>query len=138
LVLPSELRLLPVARAFVEALCQAGRLDQAATSAVVLAVHEALSNVIRHAHRDRPGAPLQINCLLCRDRVEVQVLDEGEPFNLAAVPHLDPSEVRLGGRGIFLMRRLMDELSCQPRGERGNILRMVKRCGGNSLLPECG
>jgi hypothetical protein len=26
------------------------------------------------------------------------------------------------------MRTLMDELSCQPRGERGNSLRMVKRC----------
>ena len=44
------------------------------------------------------------------------------------MPHLDPAEVRIGGRGVFLMRKLMDELSCQPRGERGNTLRMVKRC----------
>jgi anti-sigma regulatory factor (Ser/Thr protein kinase) len=44
------------------------------------------------------------------------------------VPHLDPGEVRVGGRGIFLMRQLMDELSSQPRSQGGNILRMVKRC----------
>jgi anti-sigma regulatory factor (Ser/Thr protein kinase) len=46
---------------------------------------------------------------------------------LNAVPPLDPSEVRVGGRGIFLMRSLMDELSIQPRQGRGNVLRMVKR-----------
>jgi anti-sigma regulatory factor (Ser/Thr protein kinase) len=60
--------------------------------------------------------------------VEIHVLDEGEPFDLQAVPQLDPAELRLGGRGVFLMRALMDEISCQPRGQRGNILRMVKRC----------
>jgi anti-sigma regulatory factor (Ser/Thr protein kinase) len=36
--------------------------------------------------------------------------------------------LRIGGRGVFLMRALMDELSCQPRGEGGNTLRMFKRC----------
>jgi hypothetical protein len=32
------------------------------------------------------------------------------------------------------MRALMDELSCQPRGEIGNTLRMVKHCPASSLL----
>ena len=45
-----------------------------------------------------------------------------------AVPHLDPAELRVGGRGVYIMRTIMDELTCQPRGERGNVLRMVKRC----------
>jgi serine/threonine-protein kinase RsbW len=138
LVLPSELRLLPVARAFVEAVCQAGRLDQHVIEAIGMALHEAISNVIRHAHHDHPEAQFQIRCSLGRDRVEIQVWDEGEPFDLAAVPHLDPAELRLGGRGVFLMRALMDEVSCQPRGPRGNILRMVKRCGRNSAACDRG
>ena len=37
-----------------------------------------------------------------------------------------------------LMRTLMDELSCAPRGERGNALRMVKRCRWNSQPRHCG
>jgi len=126
LTLPSDLRLLSVARAFIEAVCSAGRLDPDSTEAIVLALHEAISNVIRHAHHDQPEAQLQIDCYLTHDRVEVQVLDEGEPFNLAAVPELDPAELRIGGRGVYLMRTLMDEVTCQPRGQRGNILRMVK------------
>ena len=72
------------------------------------------------------GDPLQIQCVFVPDGIEVRLLDEGDPFDITAVPHLDPSELRPGGRGVFLMRRLMDELSTQPRGNHGNTLRMVK------------
>jgi serine/threonine-protein kinase RsbW len=132
LTLPSDPHLLPVARAFVEAACQAQRLEAAAVQAVGLALHEALSNVIQHAHCNSPGASLQIFCSACSDRVEIRILDEGQPFDLAAVPRLNPAEVRLGGRGVFLMRALMDELTCERRADHGNVLRMVKLCGWKS------
>ena len=138
LMLPSDLRLLTVARAFIEAVCQAARLDPADAEAIVLAVHEAVSNVIRHAHQDQPQAPVQIHCFLGCDQVEIHILDEGEPFDLAAVPDLDPAELRVGGRGVFLMRALMDELTCQPRGPRGNRLRLVKHCTRSPRLSDCG
>jgi len=132
LTIPSDLRLLPLARSFLEAVCLSAGFERTSTDAVVLACNEAMSNVIRHAHQDQPAAELQIQCFLASDGIEIRLLDEGEPFDLTTVPQLDPSEVRLGGRGIFLMRKLMDELSCQPRGPRGNTLRMVKRCGRKS------
>ena len=128
LTLPSDLRLLVVARTFVESICKARGLDQATTDAIVLATHEAANNVIRHAHHGDPAAQLQIQCHLGADGIELLLLDEGDPFDLDNVPRLDPSELRIGGRGVFLMRTLMDELTCQPRGPRGNTLRMVKRC----------
>jgi serine/threonine-protein kinase RsbW len=138
LVLPSELRFLAVARAFMESVCQAGRLDQCVTDAVLLAVHEAISNVIRHAHREQPETSFHLHCTMCCDRMEIEILDEGEPFDLASVPDMNPSELRIGGRGVFLMRTLMDELSCRPRGERGNVLHMVKLYRENTRLPDCG
>ncbi len=128
LTMPSDLCLVPIARGFVEAFCQVAGLDQSTTNAVVLATNEATHNILRHAHRNHPEASVQIQCRLCDGAIEICLLDEGEPFDLASVPHLDPSEVRLGGRGVFLMRTLMDELNCLPRGSRGNTLRMVKRC----------
>jgi serine/threonine-protein kinase RsbW len=135
LTLPSDLRHLPIARLFVEGVCQAEGFDKPVTDAVVLAANEATSNVIRHAHRDCPGSPLRIQCRLLSDGIEVCLFDEGPSFDLDAVPRLDPSEVRVGGRGVFLMRSLMDEVSIQPRQERGNVLRMVKRGARNSLQP---
>jgi serine/threonine-protein kinase RsbW len=127
LTIPSDLRLLALARAFVEAVCQVAGLDERATHAVVLATDEAANNVMRHAHRGRPEAPLIIQCFIRHDSIEIRLLDEGAPFDLSSVPQLNPAELRIGGRGVFLMRRLMDELSVQPRAERGNTLRMVKR-----------
>jgi serine/threonine-protein kinase RsbW len=127
LTIPSDLRLLSLARAFVSAFCDSAGLDEPTTNGIVLACDEATNNVMRHAHLDHPDAQVQLQCRMCHDHIEILIHDEGQPFDLATVPHLDPGELRVGGRGVFLMRAIMDELSCQPRGERGNTLRMVKR-----------
>lgn len=134
LTIPSDLGLLALVRSFIEAACFAAGCEGRTTDAVVMATDEAVNNIMRHAHRGHPEATIQIQCLHHADSIEVRLLDEGEPFDLAAVPYLDPSEVRIGGRGVFLMRALMDELSCQPRGEQGNTLRMVKRRSPPPLL----
>jgi serine/threonine-protein kinase RsbW len=127
LTIPSDLRLLPLARAFVESVCRIAGFDERSTHAVVVATDEAANNVMRHAHQKLPDALLRIQCLIGPEEIEVRLYDEGEPFDISAVPHMDPGEMRIGGRGVFLMRALMDELSCQPHGERGNVLRMIKR-----------
>lgn len=134
LTIPSDLQLLALARSFVEGVCRVAGFDERATDAIVMATDEATNNVIRHAHRDHPESPLQIQCCFVSEGIEIRLLDEGDPFDIASVPYLDPAELRPGGRGVFLMRALMDELSCQPRGDRGNLLRMVKRCG-RSIRP---
>jgi serine/threonine-protein kinase RsbW len=138
LTIPSDLRMLSVARSFALAVCQVCALDKHTMQAIMLSSSEAITNIIRHAHHDRPGAPLQLQFRLFPDFMELLLYDEGEPFDITAVPHLDPAELRVGGRGVFLMRALMDELSCRPREGSGNILRMVKRLPGQSPLRECG
>ncbi|MGE3809722.1 MAG: ATP-binding protein [Gemmataceae bacterium] len=128
LTIPSNLRLMPLVHVYLEAVCEVGELDPDATHAVVLATGEAVQNIIRHAHRHCPQASLQIQCSFREDGVEIVLSDEGEPFDVSSVPHLDPAELRIGGRGVFLMRSLMDELHCLPRCDKGNHLRMFKRC----------
>ena len=61
LTIPSDLRLLAIVRAFVEAACKAAGLEDATSAAIVLATHEAAGNVIRHAHQDIPHAQLQVD-----------------------------------------------------------------------------
>jgi anti-sigma regulatory factor (Ser/Thr protein kinase) len=139
LSLPSELRMLSVARGFVEAVCQAYRLDRATTHALVIATGEALTNIVRHAHQDRPGSQIDIRLQILPDVAVLTFRDQGEPFDLASVPQLPPGELRIGGRGIYLMRTLMDELTCEPAGQGhgGNVTRMVKRRGADEQR-ECG
>jgi serine/threonine-protein kinase RsbW len=126
LTLPSDLNLLPLARAFVETVCRAANFDHCFCEAVELATHEALQNIIRHAHCERLDALLEIHAFPLAQALEIRLLDEGDPFDVANVPHLEPGELRIGGRGVFLMRRLMDEVHSEPRQPHGNVLRMVK------------
>jgi serine/threonine-protein kinase RsbW len=59
--------------------------------------------------------------------------DHGKPFDPASVPEpnvkADLSERKIGGLGMYLMRKLMDEVSYESSPETGNILTMIKRLG---------
>jgi anti-sigma regulatory factor (Ser/Thr protein kinase) len=127
LTIPSDLRLLALTRAFIEAVCHVAGLDHTKTHHVVLAVDEATNNVIRHAHRGNMASPILVQCFVHDKELEIRLHDEGEPFDLESLPALDPAELRPGGRGIFLIRHLMDQVSVLPRSPRGNILRLIKK-----------
>jgi anti-sigma regulatory factor (Ser/Thr protein kinase) len=126
LVIPSDLKLIPLARTFVETVCCFFECDPCFMDALQLATHEALQNIIRHAHHNCCHTLLEIQAWPRPDGLELRLLDEGQPFDVASVPHLEPGELRIGGRGVYMMRRLVDELSSEARQPRGNILRMVK------------
>jgi sigma-B regulation protein RsbU (phosphoserine phosphatase) len=126
ITLPSDLRLLALARTFIETACSSFGCDPCFVESIQLAVHEALQNIIRHAHAGRTEALLEIQVVPLEDGLEVRILDEGKPFDVAGVPYLEPGEMRIGGRGVFLMRRLVDEMACEPRRPCGNILRLIK------------
>jgi serine/threonine-protein kinase RsbW len=140
LTLPSDPRMLSVARTFVEAVGQACSLDRSIIHAVVTATGEAVTNIIRHAHRDLPLAQIHLQFQVLAETVVLVFRDQGEPFDIALVPHMSPGELRIGGRGVFLMRALMDEVICEPclPGQRGNTLRLVKRCAGAGQVRTCG
>jgi serine/threonine-protein kinase RsbW len=135
LALPTDPRMLSVARTFLEAVCQTLQVDRSTTHAVVMACGEAVVNIIRHAHRNRPQAQIQIQVRITPDAIMLDLQDEGEPFDFAAIPDLNPAEMRLGGRGVYMIRNLMDQVSCQSR-EGGNCLHMEKRWPSSSECDE--
>jgi serine/threonine-protein kinase RsbW len=138
--IPSELCMLSTARNFVESVGVCCGLAPSFVRSLVLVTGEAVTNIVRHAHRQVAAAQLQILFEIQADRVVLTFVDQGEPFDIRAVPHLEPGELRIGGRGVYLMRTLMDELSCQPRADQqpGNRLQMVKRIESGNWSRECG
>jgi serine/threonine-protein kinase RsbW len=94
--------------------------DEADVFAVHLALEEALVNAIKHGnHKDRSKS-VDVVCRLKPDRVQIEITDEGEGFDPAAVP--DPTtEENLeipSGRGLMLMRCYMTSLEFNPKGNR--------------------
>jgi serine/threonine-protein kinase RsbW len=96
-----------------------------------LAVEEAITNIIMHGYKGRTGTIL-ISCRATHGLVEVQIEDNGVPFDPLSVPEPDLTgnveDRHIGGLGIFLIRQVMDEIVY--RFENGkNILTLVKRKG---------
>jgi serine/threonine-protein kinase RsbW len=96
-------------------------------SEIEIAISEALANAVIHGNHENTHKKVDV---ICRCRMDGEVLitvrDEGDGFESSAVP--DPTESdRLfltSGRGLHLMRALMDEVSFE---ENGTVVRMRKR-----------
>ncbi len=75
---------------------------------VVLALNEAATNAVLYGSSgDRP---IQVRVQVHDDWVEASVLDHG-PEPPAGLPvAADPDELPAGGRGLWLLRRLVDEV----------------------------
>lgn len=87
---------------------------------VHLAFDEALVNAMKHGNRFDPAKNVHIDCALSRDRVRIEIADEGPGFNPEAVPDCRCEE-RLevpNGRGLFLMRSFMCRVEYLERGNR--------------------
>lgn len=127
LTVPSDLKVLPLVRRTVETMCELGGLSPSRSGEIVLAVHEASTNIIRHAHGNQSHLPLTVSVRASESVFEIKIADQGQPFDFDSVPDLDPAEIREGGRGVFLIRRLMDEVTCSPLDGGGNEMHMVKK-----------
>jgi serine/threonine-protein kinase RsbW len=73
-----------------------------------------------------PAKRVLVEVKLAEGRIEARVTDQGRGFNPSAVP--DPTRpenlTNSGGRGIFLMRQLLDEVTFN---DQGNQVRLVLR-----------
>ena len=87
---------------------------------VRLALEEALVNAIKHGNRMDPNKQVRIDCRVEDDSVRIVIEDEGEGFNVAAVPDptIDENLDKPGGRGIMLMRAFMTSIENNESGNR--------------------
>jgi anti-sigma regulatory factor (Ser/Thr protein kinase) len=101
--------------------------------AIQLAADEASSNIIEHAYAGVTGGKLEIDLNTSDNKLKIIMRDHGKPFDPSSVPEpnvkADLSERKIGGLGMYLMRKLMDEVSYESSPETGNILTMIKRLG---------
>ncbi len=82
--------------------------DERLVNDVVLSIDEACANVIRHS-----GSPdLEVAIALDEADLLVSVIDHGCGFDFASFdPHATPDPLSSHGRGLFIMAKLMDDLS---------------------------
>jgi anti-sigma regulatory factor (Ser/Thr protein kinase) len=118
---------------FVGQIARAGGFGSKDVDNIRLAADEAVSNIIEHAYEGVKNGVLEISCGVKDGAITIIMVDYGESFDSSAIPlpdlKADLSERKVGGLGIFLMRKLMDEVHYESRRDKSNVLTMIKRRG---------
>jgi len=118
-----------VSAAFAE-FADAHALPAAVRRSLHVVLDELLSNTIGYGFAGRDGGEVTVEAVLRTDQVCVTLTDDGRPFDPFAMAAPDTAlpvgQRRIGGLGIHLVRRLMDEVSYHRQGDR-NVVVLAKR-----------
>jgi serine/threonine-protein kinase RsbW len=95
---------------------------------IAMSVRETMVNAVVHGNRYNAHKRVYVRVSNGPGRLEIKIADQGEGFELEAVP--DPlSEnnlLRNSGRGIFLMKAFMDEVEVKRGDPVGTEVTLVK------------
>jgi anti-sigma regulatory factor (Ser/Thr protein kinase) len=125
----SDLRQLAAMREYLREACRGcwdPEADEGAIAPLELALDEAASNVILHAYRGEAGRPIELAVDVDADRACVELYHRGRDFDPDAVPPPDLDALRESGRGLYLIRQSVDEVTFF-RDDQGRCgVRLVK------------
>jgi serine/threonine-protein kinase RsbW len=97
---------------------------------VILAVDEAVANIMRHAYQEQITGEIVLKVDFDPEKLMIIIQDSGIQFNPDNVKDVDIMEhVKRGrktGLGIFLMRQIMDEVKYSFSDGTKNELMMIK------------
>ena len=91
---------------------------------IIMALDEACTNIIRHAHEDLVK-PVRLEMKWLRDRLRFVLRDYGKPFHPLTVQSRDLQIVHPGGYGLFIIRTVFDHVDYSPQA-RGTRLTLEK------------
>jgi len=105
-----------------------------------LALEEILRNAIEWGNRHDQTKTMKLSYCLLPDRITFRIEDEGQGFDHAKLrdPSLDParhilerraSGKRMGGWGVFLTRKMMDEVQYNTKGNVVYLTKFLRRNG---------
>ena len=131
MTVPSDLaNLARIAEFVTDAALRLGLTEQQAFE-VQMATDEACANIVEHAYGLGVPGSIGVSCEMEGDDLVVTIRDRGRPFNANQVPTPDVTgpleDRRIGGLGLYFMRKLMDRVVFHHDAQGGNELRMYKR-----------
>jgi anti-sigma regulatory factor (Ser/Thr protein kinase) len=122
----SDPRYLPVVRGAVGPLAAAIGWDESDCRAIVLALDEAVANVIRHAYHNRPDGLIELECRESAGGLEITMLDYGDAPDQSKICAREVGSHQPGGLGTHIIRDVMDSFSYQETAS-GNRFVASKR-----------
>jgi serine/threonine-protein kinase RsbW len=134
IVITNDTKFLGFVREFMSRMIHASSLSRQDENKVILAVDEAVANIIEHAYENQREGTIDIEVEADAKKFKVTIRDSGRKFSPEAIQ--DPSvqeHIKIKkkkGLGIFLMRQIMDEVRYTFREGIQNELVLVKYVDG--------
>jgi serine/threonine-protein kinase RsbW len=126
----AQIAVIPETTAFVAGHAAAWGLHPQRLRQLELAVEEAVANICDYAYEVPPG-DFTVRIRPEASRLVVEIVDEGVPFDPLDVAEPDlragVADRPIGGLGILLVRRLMDEVSYRRDGTHNILTLIIKR-----------
>jgi serine/threonine-protein kinase RsbW len=136
--LPSDFRWLGVINAALQEIGQALEWSDEELDQISIASIEAVSNAIEHGNRFSPDLRVAVELGLSAARFRIAVTDGGPGFAAerlstpAPAPN-DPAFLGARGRGIFIMREIMDEVRVRRDPAGRFVVELEKAVGAGDL-----
>ena len=130
----AEERYLDSIQRVVKEACVAAGLSRKDVSAVLLAIEEGATNIIRHAYLYEKGT-LRLRIIIYKKLIVFSLIDSGRSFHPESMGKMDLDKLvqsgRRGGLGFYMIQKIMD--SVEYISAAGfNELRMIKRIKGTA------
>jgi serine/threonine-protein kinase RsbW len=135
----SSLGMLDFVQTVSESIARMVGLDDDSVHWVTVAVRESVINAIKHGNCNDVHKRVHVEFTSLHDKerpgIAILVRDEGCGFDPSTLPDPLAQEnlLKTNGRGIFLMRSFMDEMSFERAEQGGMQVRMVKRIPQSTL-----
>jgi serine/threonine-protein kinase RsbW len=115
---PSMIENIRMIESFIDNAKERFHLDDDIYGNIMIAVTEAVNNAIKHGNSSNKSKNVELSLFLQDSMIKFIVKDEGAGFNYEHLP--DPTAPenleKPGGRGIFLMKHLSDEVQFKENG----------------------
>jgi len=125
--IPSDVSYLEPIRTLIQQVSTLAGLSRDAAAEVELAVTEGCANVIRHCYCNSDRERIDLVFTFAKDSFEVRIDDYGKFVDPSRIKSRPLDEVRPGGLGVHLMKKVMDEVTYTKNGWGGTSLTMKKR-----------
>jgi anti-sigma regulatory factor (Ser/Thr protein kinase) len=126
----SDPKYLKKVRRKINQLCKMAGFRKEERHSLILAVNEAVSNIIKHAYQNATDRPIIINGFIKEDRLEIVLRDFGVKANSKKIRSRKLEDVKPGGLGVHIIKSVMDEVMYNRTVDDVNQLILAKYLPG--------
>ncbi|WP_448520685.1 ATP-binding protein [Rhodoflexus sp.] len=121
--IPSVPENVRVVEKFIEDLKEQLHINDDIYGNIMIAVTETVNNAIVHGNKSDKQKLVALSMMIDDRKISFTISDEGKGFNYENLPDPTAPENLLepGGRGIFIIKHLADEVEFQMQGSRVNL-----------------